>query len=271
MSSTPRISVVTPSYNQAAYLRHTLESVLSQGYPNLEYIVCDGGSDDGSVALIEEYSDRLSWWVSESDEGQTDALAKGFSRATGEILCWVNSDDQLEPGSLRYVADRFASDPALEFLWGDCRWIDENGAVLYTRREVPFVRWLWLYGYNYIPQPAAFWTRALYDRVGGLNRDCRVAMDTELFAKMSRVARLEHTDMVLARFRVHAQQRTKVEAVGSQTDALDIVTRELGRTPGALEWMALHGVAKVVRGVWRSVRRWGVPHRSEPRSGRPLS
>ncbi len=256
MSSWPRITVVTPSYNQARYLRQSIESVLSQDYPNLEYIVCDGGSDDGSVEIIEEYSDYLQWWVSEPDEGQTDALVKGFSRATGEVLCWVNSDDQLEPGSLRYVADRFAADPTLQFLWGDCRWIDESGTVLYTRHEIPFVRWLWLYGYNYIPQPAAFWTRALYDRVGGLDQSFRVAMDTDLFARMSRVTRLQHTSTVLARFRIHAQQRTRVEATDSMREALDIVGRELGRTPGPVEWAMLHGLAKVVRGIWRNLVHW---------------
>ncbi|MEL7667809.1 MAG: glycosyltransferase family 2 protein [Actinomycetota bacterium] len=256
MSESPRISVVTPSFNQARYLRETLESVLSQGYPNLEYIVIDGGSTDGSVEILEEYSPRLDYWISEEDEGQTDALVKGFAHASGDILCWVNSDDQLEPGSLQYVADTFSSDPKLEFLWGDCRWVDDESRVLYTRREVRFVRWLWLYGYNYIPQPAAFWTRELYERVGGLDRSVRVAMDTDLFARMSRVARLAKVHRVLARFRVHTLQRTKVEASDSESEVMDIVTRELGRRPKRLEWLVLHAFAKALRGAWRAIPRW---------------
>lgn len=248
----PRISVVTPTFNQGRFIRGTLESVLNQDYPALEYIVVDGGSTDDTRAILEEYSAQLSYWVSEPDDGQADALAKGFEHASGDVLCWVNSDDLLEPGSLALVAERFAGDAGLRFMWGDARWIDEHGRQLYIRREIPFVRWLWLYGYNYIPQPAAFWRRDLYDQVGGIDRAFRVAMDTDLFARMSRDTRLEKDGHVLASFRVHAMQRTRLERAAMSADESRIIERETGMHPGRFEWTVLHLAAKSVRGIMRA-------------------
>jgi glycosyltransferase involved in cell wall biosynthesis len=126
----PQVSVVTPSYNQEQFIEETIRSVLLQGYPNLEYIIIDGGSIDESVEIIRKYADWLAYWVSEPDRGQTDALNKGFARAHGEIVAWLNSDDTYEPGTLRRVAQEFGEDQARVVIYGNCNFVDENGSFL---------------------------------------------------------------------------------------------------------------------------------------------
>ena len=120
----PKVSVITPCFNHAQFVDATMRSIHGQRYPNLEHIVIDGGSTDGSVAIIDSYRDRLAYWVSEPDDGQTDALIKGFDRATGDIYCWLNSDDLFEPNTLQEVAEYFAANPEVQFVYGDSRWIN---------------------------------------------------------------------------------------------------------------------------------------------------
>jgi glycosyltransferase involved in cell wall biosynthesis len=179
--STPRISIVTCSYRQARFLDATMRSVLSQSWPGLEYIVVDGGSDDGSREIIQSHSDRLAWWVSEPDEGQTDALIKGFAKATGDICGWLCSDDLLLPGTLEKVARYFEAHPKVEAVYGNALWIDIDGCPLRAAREMPFSRFIFLHGFNYIPQPSMFWRRSLYERVGGLTPGLHIAMDNDLW------------------------------------------------------------------------------------------
>lgn len=255
--SEPRISVVTVCYNAVQYVRDALDSVLGQDYPNLEYIVLDGGSTDGTREILVEYSDRLSYWRSEKDDGQTDALADGLDMATGDIMCWLNADDMLEPRALRTVSEWFARHPDAEFMFGDATWIDGEGLVLYERREIPFIRWIWLYAYNYIPQPSAFWTRSLYERVGGLDRSFRLAMDSDLFIRFAHSTKVHHAPYTLSRFRQHGGQRTQVERMAMDAEDTAILSRELGRTPSQGERIILRAVARTVRYVWRSVLKPG--------------
>ena len=158
----PKISVVTPSFNQGRYIEATIKSVLDQGYPNLEYIIMDGGSTDGTVEIIERYSDRLAYWVSEEDEGQTDALIKGFDRASGDILCWLCSDDLFEASTLQEVAETFVRNPDWDVVYGDSFWIDAVGRPIRFKREIPYYRFIWMYDHNYLPQPSTFWRRGIY-------------------------------------------------------------------------------------------------------------
>jgi glycosyltransferase involved in cell wall biosynthesis len=203
----PRITVVTPSFNQGAFLEATLRSVLDQQYPNLEYIVLDGGSTDDSVSIIERYSSRLVYWHSRPDGGQADAIASGFDMATGDILCWLNSDDVLLPGALSHVAAIFRDSPRTKFVYGNRLVIDEQGNVI-GRHRWPHVlnRYHWALG-QYLAQECAFWRRDLYEQVGGLDRQRFFIMDYDLFYRMWRVARFRKTSKFLGCIRVHPETK----------------------------------------------------------------
>lgn len=215
----PKITVVTPSYNQARFLEATLRSIHDQRYPNLEHIVIDGGSTDESVEIIRKFEDRLAYWVSEPDQGQTDALIKGFSRATGDILAWLNSDDLYEPQTLWEVAEFFTAHPEVQFVYGDALWIDVEGRVLKPKKEIPFNRFIWLYDYNYIPQPSAFWRRELYEEVGGLDRQFDLAMDADLWIRFAEKTKPVHVRRIWSRMRLYPEQKNqRLRAISNQED-----------------------------------------------------
>jgi glycosyltransferase involved in cell wall biosynthesis len=205
----PKISVVVPSFNQASYLEATLKSILEQNYPNLELIVIDGGSKDGSIELIKRYAPRLSYWVSEPDGGQTFGLIKGFSRSTGDIQCWINSDDLMAGTCLFEVANFFVSNPHAEAIYGDSTWIDRDGCVLRRQREIGFYRNLWLYTYNYIPGMSMYWKRSLYERVGGLDPAFNLAMDGDLWIRFSEVAHIHHVARNWSFMRFYPEQKNR--------------------------------------------------------------
>ena len=212
----PRITIVTPSYNQAAFLERTLTSVLDQGYPDLEYLVLDGGSTDGSVALIERYAGRLAWWRSGKDAGQAAAIREGFARATGDVLAWLNSDDWYEPGALLAVGEAFARGGA-EIVHGDVRFVDSAGRRLWDAPMVLDERIL-AYESEYPAQPALFWTLALYEKAGGLDPSFRFAMDFDLLVRLLRAGgRGRKLWRPLANFRLHAESKTTtIAAVGEE-------------------------------------------------------
>ena len=206
--SLPKISLITPSYNQGQYLENTLKSVLDQNYPNLEYIVIDGGSQDHSVDIIEKYSSQLTYWISEPDQGQTDALQKGFSKATGDILGWLCSDDILQPNTLSEVAQFFGKNPDAQIVYGDSLWIDPKGNLIRPRKEHSFSRYILLYSHNFISQPSTFWTRQVYEQVGGLDSKFDVAMDADLWLRFSEVAELHHVQKLWSCMRIYPEQKT---------------------------------------------------------------
>jgi len=204
----PRITIVTPSYNQSQFIEETIRSVLLQGYPNLEYIVMDGGSYDGSVEIIRRYAQQVSHWESGPDGGQAAAIAKGFGKATGEILAWLNSDDCYLPGCLHTVAQVFKSRPALDFLVGSWVEVDESGHVIECHWPVtPNIPWL-LEGGCFVGQPACFWTRRAYERAGGIDTSFRFSMDYDLWLRILQCSHAASTTRPLASFRVHGTSKS---------------------------------------------------------------
>ena len=220
-SSQPRITIVTPSFNQAAFLEQTIDSVLSQGYPNLEYIIMDGGSTDGSIDVIRRHEKHLAYWVSEKDRGPADALSKGFSRATGEILAYLNSDDIYAPGCLKAIAE-VLSDSAVDVAYGNMYWVDGDGSVIGEQRQTPFLPMAYLYGGATLQQPATFWKRELYLQCGEIDVSYQFAYDTDLFVRFAlRGARFKHVNRFVASFRIHSQSKSSNE--------FDLCSRELQR------------------------------------------
>jgi glycosyltransferase involved in cell wall biosynthesis len=246
----PLVSIVTPSFNQAAFLEETIRSVLLQDYPNLEYIVVDGGSTDGSVDIIRRYESHLAFWVSEPDQGAADALRKGFGRARGEVLAWLNTDDVYRPGVIRKAAERFRDDPNCGVLYGDTYWIDPESRVLGERRQTRFLPRGYLYGGADLQQPSTLWRRSAYEAAGGIDASFRFAFDTDLFCRFVRDGvRFEHVREFFASFRIHPASKSSNE--------IDVCRDELARIRGAYldhEYGSLHGsVARNASRVMRAV------------------
>ncbi len=206
----PRITLVTPSYNQASYLPATIDSVLSQGYPDLEYFVMDGGSNDGSIDVIKRHAKHLSGWISERDKGQTDALNKGFARATGQVYAFINSDDLLEPGALRFVGELFATN-ACQWVASPVRCFSEVREWVYRAMpEQDPVDWLYQVP---IPQQGCFWSADLWRRLGPFREDLHFAFDYEYWLRIRFTGDVRPmiVDRTLGAFRFHAASKTVSE------------------------------------------------------------
>jgi glycosyltransferase involved in cell wall biosynthesis len=221
----PKITLITPSYNQAAYLEQTLDSVLSQGYPNLEYFVLDGGSKDKSAAIIKKYEKHLSYWVSEPDKGQSDAINKGLQRASGEIINWLNSDDYYQKDTLFKVADSFQAHPDAQVLLGRSRLfkgIDETvsfsqGTDVYAGNLAKTI------GYARIDQPETFFRKTAIDKMGLLDANLHYLMDRDWWIKYLFHFGLEHTieiEDILVNFRLHDDSKTVSQQGGFITESL---------------------------------------------------
>ena len=220
-NSWPRITVVTPSFNQAMFLEETIRSVLSQHYPNLEYVIMDGGSTDGSVDIIKKYETELAYWTSGKDTGASDAIAKGFERATGTILAYLNSDDVYLPGALQAVAAAL-SDAQVDVAYGNLNWIDAKGNILGEQRQTPFTKLGYLFAGSTLQQPATFWKRDLYLKCGGMTPSFRFAFDTDLFFRFAlNGARFKHINQFVASFRIHSGSKS--------SNDLEICFRELAQ------------------------------------------
>jgi glycosyltransferase involved in cell wall biosynthesis len=209
MSASLPISIVTCSYQQGKFIDSTIRSVLEQDYPQLEYIVIDGGSSDSTIEILKTHGSRIDYWVSEPDNGQTDALIKGFQRCRGEIMGWLCSDDLLLPGALQAVADYFEEHPEVQAVYGDALWIDGHGKLIRQKREIPYFQFLMRFDHNYVPQPSMFWRRGLFERVGGLDPRFNLAMDADLWDRFAQATRIAHVPRFLSCMRYYPEQKTR--------------------------------------------------------------
>ena len=237
LTATPKFSIVTPSFQQGGYIERTIGSVLDQGYPNLEYFVQDGGSTDDTVSVLKRYDQQFSGWVSESDSGQSQAINRGFSRTSGEIMGWLNSDDLLLPGALACVADYFNRHPDVDVVYGNRLLIDESdmeiGRWLMPGHDSEILSWV-----DYVPQETLFWRRRIWERIGGqIDESFRFAMDWDLLVRFREAgAKFAHIPRFLGAFRIHPHQKTcaAINEVGHQ-EMDRIRERVLGRVPSRKE------------------------------------
>jgi GT2 family glycosyltransferase len=224
----PTITVVTPSYNQGAYIEETIRSVLLQGYPRLEYVIFDGGSRDETVDIIRRYAPWIAHWESARDRGQSDAINKGLRRATGDLVGWLNSDDFYAPGALGALAA--ACGDGADWAAGACDWLAADGsrATRPSRTASSLGEWI---AASQVQQPASLWRRDLHRRLGYLDERLHYVMDQELFLRfLTGGARLRGLDEVMATLRVHDRSKTGSSANTFRVETLEvIVPRYWGR------------------------------------------
>jgi len=229
-ASLPRISIITPSLNQGHFIAQTIESVLGQNYPHLEYIVIDGGSTDNTLEVLQQYSSRISW-ISEADSGQSHAINKGLRMASGEVLAYLNSDDIYHPGTLAAVGEFFASHPEAGWLTGKCRIIDQYGTEI--RRGITLYKNLWLQFncyqilsvIDYISQPGTFWRKDVIKEIGRFDERLMYAMDYDYSLRVGMKYKLWVLNKYLASFRIHPSSKSRSSTIAQFEEDLQVAKR----------------------------------------------
>jgi|GEM_PF-530302 len=239
----PKISIITPSFNQAHFLAETMDSVLNQRYPNLEYLVIDGGSTDGSVELIRRYADRLTHWESERDRGQAHAINKGLRRATGDIVAFLNSDDLYLPGTLQAVAETFQREPDTQWLAGGVLMFGEEGCLedntWWHEAQVARTPADWIYKNYEASQPAHFWRRGLFEEHGSFDEQLHFCFDHELYVRLACAGiSCRPLHRPLAGYRFHTQSKTVSAKARFEDDFAAVRARYADRLTGWQAWRA---------------------------------
>ena len=219
----PKVSIITPSYNQGQFIEDTIQSVLEQDYPNVEYLVVDGGSNDNTLDILKQYEGRLKW-ISEEDKGQADAINKGIQKTSGEIACWLNSDDTILPNAVSRAVNQFVSNPEIKLVYGKSYFTDREGNIIgaYPTENFDFQR---LAMFNFFSQPSVFFKRDAYDKVGGLNIRLNYSLDYDLWIKIAKTFPVKYIEEYLSCYRLHDRSKTvdKKKALSSHKEGLDVV------------------------------------------------
>lgn len=272
-ASRPVVSVVTPCYNHARWLEETIESVLGQDYPNVEYLIVDDGSTDGSVEIVKRYEDRVAWWTSQANAGQVAALNRGFARSTGQLLTWINSDDTLLPGALSRLVAEFERDPELVLVYGDSLYTDEDsrrtGYLPSRPWDVPEM----LRTFEcHVVQPSSLFSRRGWDAAGPLREDRYWFFDYEFFMRLSRVGGAKQINEPLSTYRIHPTSKSvgtplkraiDLERLAEELPASDVFDGELAplaratRSGGYLaageDFYAALEIARARSCLWRGI------------------
>lgn len=214
----PKITLITPSYNQAKFLEKTILSVINQKYENLEWLVFDGGSNDGSLEIIKKYSDYFTFWVSEKDNGQSAAINRGFKMASGEIVGWLNSDDTLYTNCFEEVAKAFLTFPDNDVVYGNFAYIDPEDNILRKKFLPSKISYSKLLYHSYLGQPAVFYKRELLEKIGFLDVELKFCMDWDFFLRMWKDSKKIHINEFLATYRLHRESKTSDEGSKRYTE-----------------------------------------------------
>jgi len=250
---TRRMSIITPSFNQGEYIEPTIRSVLNQGYPDLEYIIVDGGSTDNSVSVIRKYAPWLTYWVSEKDRGQSHAFNKGLEKATGEIIGWLNSDDVYLDRCFFQASEYFEANPAIDIVFSDYWYIDEWGKFLRRRKEIRFLSGVYLWTRNcYHANCAGFFRRRVFDTIGGLDENLQFGMDYDFYLRAAKAGlKFGHQRQNWGAYRLHGRSKSVSAHDLQKKDAILVSTRHqpLGISRFGVWWR--RRLFKVFRLGWK--------------------
>jgi glycosyltransferase involved in cell wall biosynthesis len=247
LTANPKVSIITPSFNQGQFLEASIQSVLAQTYSNIEHIVVDGASTDDSVEIIKKYQRHFAWWVSEKDQGHADALNKGFAHATGDILAWLNSDDIYLPQTVAEAVAVLQEHPEVGMVYGDADLIDNSGSTIgqFAARQTDYRRML--RGSVHIPQATTFFRAELWRQVGPLDLGLFFSFDYDLWVRLAKASQLQYVPKRWAQFRIHGEGKTILNDDRCYPDMLRVLKREGG---GWLSWMRLRMYARKLLYSW---------------------